>query len=265
MSYKYYIILLSVNHSFIIADYNLKKNHNIIIFDYFNVEPCTTGSSTGTRKEKPENYSDSPDYVPIGGPAAPGYPYPYPLPYPYPYQPAYQYPPGGVVFVPGAGNPYRSPYPFEPQYPVEAIPPAHYPPYYAPPPTPYVPVPYQPSAYPGVPSQQPLYDQSTVVDAYRSPLQQSAEQSQFFRQPAAAAPSPYYFNAAPQQQPPQYIRAHAYNRPPLTGTPTFLQQRDASSATGISSSTVASIVEQQQQQYDQQQPGSSFDGNQFNF
>lgn len=237
----------------------LTINYIIIIL----IEPCTTGSSTGTRKEKPENYSDSQDYVSIGGPSNSGYPYPYPVPYPY--QPTYQYPPGGVVLVPGAGNPYRSPYPFDPQYPVDAVQPTYYGPYYAPPPPPplpYVPVPYQPPAYSGVPPQQPLYEQSSIVDAYRSPLQQSTEQSQFFRQPAATS-LPYYFNT-PQQQPPQYFRAHAYNRPLLTGAPAFLQQRDASSATGISSSTVASV--EQQQQYDLQQPGStSFDGNQFNF
>ncbi|XP_022172615.1 extensin-like isoform X1 [Myzus persicae] len=244
-------------------------------------KPCTTaGSPTGTRKDKPDNYSDSQDYVPIGGVAGPGYPYPYPYPYqplgPYqpavgPYQPAVgpYLPPGGPVLVP-SGSPYRPlQYPYEPQYPVDGapLPPYNYAPYYPAGPQ-YVtaPPPYYPTA------QQPLYEQqATVVDAYRSPLYppQPADQSQFFRQPSAAGGLPPYYSSP-------HFRAHAYNRPPpflqqrdTAGAPyfqqrdaPFLQQRDAAAAP--SATAAAAATKDAEPQYEQQQSGP-FDSNQFHY
>ncbi|CAH1723047.1 unnamed protein product [Aphis gossypii] len=232
-------------------------------------KPCTTaGSPTGTRKDKPDNYSDSQDYVPIGGAAGPGYPYPYPYPYQPlgPYQPVGPYlQPTGPVLVP-SGNPYRplQQYPYEPQYAVDGaapppLPPYNYAPYYPAGP-PYVAAP--PPYYPATP--QPLYEQPTVVDAYRSPLYQPqpAEQAQFFRQPAGGLP-PYYSSP--------HFRAHAYNRP----GPAFLQQRDAAAAPGPflqqrdaaatpATATAATGTNNAEPQYEQQQSGP-FDGNQFHY
>lgn len=252
----------------------------------YNKHTATESSPTGTRKDKPDNYSDSQDYVPIGGVAGPGYPYPYPYPYqplgPYqpavgPYQPAvgpYQpvgpyLPPGGPVLVP-SGSPYRPlQYPYEPQYPVDGapLPPYNYAPYYPAGPQ-YVtaPPPYYPTA------QQPLYEQqATVVDAYRSPLYppQPADQSQFFRQPSAAGGLPPYYSSP-------HFRAHAYNRPPpflqqrdTAGAPyfqqrdaPFLQQRDAAAAP--SATAAAAATKDAEPQYEQQQSGP-FDSNQFHY
>ncbi|XP_022172616.1 extensin-like isoform X2 [Myzus persicae] len=246
----------------------------------YNKHTATESSPTGTRKDKPDNYSDSQDYVPIGGVAGPGYPYPYPYPYqplgPYqpavgPYQPAVgpYLPPGGPVLVP-SGSPYRPlQYPYEPQYPVDGapLPPYNYAPYYPAGPQ-YVtaPPPYYPTA------QQPLYEQqATVVDAYRSPLYppQPADQSQFFRQPSAAGGLPPYYSSP-------HFRAHAYNRPPpflqqrdTAGAPyfqqrdaPFLQQRDAAAAP--SATAAAAATKDAEPQYEQQQSGP-FDSNQFHY
>ncbi|XP_025201372.1 leucine-rich repeat extensin-like protein 5 isoform X1 [Melanaphis sacchari] len=234
-------------------------------------KPCTTaGSPTGTRKDKPDNYSDSQDYVPIGGTAGPGYPYPYPYPYQPlgPYQPVGPYlQPTGPVLVP-SGNPYRPlQYPYEPQYAVDGapLPPYNYAPYYPAGP-PYVGS--SPPYYPATP--QPLYEQQpTVVDAYRSPLYppQPLDQPQFFRQPGAAGGLPPYY------------RAHAYNRPSpfiqqrdIAAAPPYFQQRDApfpqqrdaAATPAAATATTVAATNNAEPQYEQQQSGP-FDGNQFHY
>ncbi|XP_025406987.1 leucine-rich repeat extensin-like protein 1 isoform X2 [Sipha flava] len=231
----------------------------------YNKHTSTESSTTGTRKDKPEN-SDVQDYVQIGGaPAGPGYPYPYP----YPYQPVGPTP-GGVVLVQPGGNPYRVQYPYEAQYPVDGT--QYYGSYYptVPSPQPLPPyAPYHSAAYPA--PMQPLqqYEQAIVVDAYRGPLtpypQPIAEQ--FYRQPAAApfASSPYHYG--PQQPSPPHFRAHAYGRPPMP--PAFIQQRDVTGATAnvaasASSPSANSAANNAESQYEQQQSGP-FDGNQYNF
>jgi len=186
-----------------------------------------------------------------------------------PYQPVGPYlPPGSPVLVP-SGNPYRPlQYPFEPQYAVDGAPPPpnNYAPYYPAGPQ-YVTAP--PPYYPG--AQQPFYEQATIVDAYRSPLYppQPADQSQFFRQPAAAGGLPPYYSSP-------HFRAHAYNRQPpflqqrdTTGAPyfqqrdaPFLQQRDAAAAPAAPAA--AATATNAESQYEQQQSGP-FDSNQFHY
>ncbi|VVC45552.1 Hypothetical protein CINCED_3A005406 [Cinara cedri] len=243
----------------------------------YNKHTATESSTSGTRKDKPGDNSDAQDYVPIGGPApGTGYPYPYPA-YPYPYQPVAPVP-GSLVLVP-SGGPYRPApqYPYEPQYPVDgAQPPApYYPPYYPAtpsPPPPYPALPYPPPPPPpAYPAPQTLYEQATVIEAYRSPqlppyLQQqpTGEQSQFFRQPVTAG---QYYYGSPQQSgpPPPHFRAHAHNRPmPTAAPPAFLQQRDASPTATSVPATAAAANNNAEPQYEQQQSGP-FDGNQFHY